>query len=70
MKGQIRLSPKIDERCRRWLRNECNLGYQCRFVHEDLEYDVSPVSFNGFDLAINLLLVTVPTGLIQVLKIL
>ena len=37
--------PKINDRCRRWLRNECNLGYQCRFVHEDLEYD-PPVSFD------------------------
>ena len=36
--------PKINERCRRWLWNECNLGYQCKFVHEDLEYD-DPVSF-------------------------
>lgn len=38
--------PKINERCRRWLRNECDLGYQCNFVHEDLEYDVPPVSFD------------------------
>ena len=37
--------PKYNERCRRWLRDECNLGYQCNFVHEDLEYDDSPVSY-------------------------
>ena len=46
MKEQKRPRPKINEVCRRWLRNECNLGYQCNFVHEDLEYDVSPVSFD------------------------
>ena len=38
--------PKKNERCRRWLRNECDLGYQCNFVHEDLEYDDAPVSFD------------------------
>ena len=46
MKEQKRPRPKINERCRRWLRNECDLGYQCNFVHEDLEYDVPPVSFD------------------------
>ena len=46
MKEQNRPRPKINERCRRWLRNECDLGYQCNFVHEDLEYDVPPVSFD------------------------
>ena len=45
MKEQKRPRPKFNERCRRWLRDECNLGYQCNFVHEDLEYDDSPVSF-------------------------
>ena len=37
--------PKYNERCRRWLWGECNLGYRCNFVHEDLEYDDAPVSF-------------------------
>jgi hypothetical protein len=46
MKEQKRPRPKINERCRRWLRNECDLGYQCNFVHEDLEYDVPLVSFD------------------------
>lgn len=46
-KEQKRPHPKINERCRRWLRNECDLGYQCNFVHEDLEYDVPPVSFQA-----------------------
>lgn len=36
--------PKINERCRKWLRNECQRGYQCLYVHEDLEYDDPPVS--------------------------
>jgi hypothetical protein len=45
MKQQKHPRPKINERCRRWLRNECDLGYQCNFVHEDLEYD-PPVSFD------------------------
>ncbi len=31
--------PKTNERCRAWLRNQCNLGYNCRYIHEDLEYD-------------------------------
>ena len=46
MKEQKHPRPKINERCRRWLRNECNLGYQCNFVHEDLEYDDPPVSYD------------------------
>lgn len=46
LKEQKRPRPKINDRCRRWLRNECNLGYQCNYVHEDLEYDVPPVSFD------------------------
>lgn len=37
--------PKYNERCRRWLWNQCDLGYRCNFVHEDLEYDDAPVSF-------------------------
>jgi hypothetical protein len=31
--------PKTNERCRAWLRNHCNLGYNCKYIHEDLEYD-------------------------------
>ena len=46
VKEQKHPRPKYNERCRRWLWNECNLGYQCKFVHEDLEYDDSPVSFD------------------------
>ena len=46
IKKQKHPRPKYNERCRRWLWNECNLGYQCKFVHEDLEYDDdAPVSF-------------------------
>ena len=50
VKEQKHPRPKINDRCRKWLRNECNLGYQCKFVHEDLEYDDTPVSFNLFSL--------------------
>lgn len=39
--------PKYNERCRLWLRDKCELGYECNYVHEDLEYDDSLV---GFDL--------------------
>ena len=46
MKEQKHPRPKINERCRRWLQNECYLGYQCLYVHEDLEYDDPPVSFD------------------------
>ena len=45
-KEQKHPRPKFNDRCRRWLRNECNLGYQCNYVHEDLEYDDAPVSFD------------------------
>jgi hypothetical protein len=47
MKEQKHPRPKYNERCRRWLWNECNLGYQCKFVHEDLEYDDAPVSIDS-----------------------
>ena len=46
VKEQKRPRPKFNERCKRWLRNECHLGYQCNFVHEDLEYDTPSVSFD------------------------
>ena len=46
VKEQKHPRPKFNERCRRWLWNECNLGYRCNFVHEDLEYDDSLVSFD------------------------
>lgn len=45
VKEQKHPHPKYNERCKKWLRNQCNLGYQCLFVHEDLEYDDPPVSF-------------------------
>jgi len=38
--------PRTNERCRNWLRNGCERGYQCNFIHEDLEYDDPPVSFD------------------------
>ena len=50
VKEQKHPRPKINDRCRKWLRNECNLGYQCKFVHEDLEYDDTTVSFDLFSL--------------------
>ncbi|KJA21517.1 hypothetical protein HYPSUDRAFT_67648 [Hypholoma sublateritium FD-334 SS-4] len=31
--------PRHAGRCREWLQNRCFLGYNCRFVHDDLEYD-------------------------------
>ncbi|PPQ92126.1 hypothetical protein CVT25_007957 [Psilocybe cyanescens] len=31
--------PRCTERCRKWLRDECTLGYDCRWAHDDLEYD-------------------------------
>ncbi|KAF8804736.1 hypothetical protein BYT27DRAFT_7107293 [Phlegmacium glaucopus] len=39
---QKRPRPRFDERCRNWLRNACERGYQCNYVHEDLEYDDPP----------------------------
>jgi hypothetical protein len=45
VKEQKHPRPKYNDRCRRWLWGECNLGYMCKFVHEDLEYDDPPVSF-------------------------
>jgi hypothetical protein len=53
MKEQKHPRPKYNERCRRWLWNECTLGYRCNYVHEDLEYDDAPVSFD-LSLAITL----------------
>ncbi len=31
--------PQNAERCRRWLQFQCFLGYDCKYVHGDLEYD-------------------------------
>ncbi|KDR68460.1 hypothetical protein GALMADRAFT_146415 [Galerina marginata CBS 339.88] len=31
--------PKNNERCRNWLRDRCSRGYNCQFVHDDLDYD-------------------------------
>ncbi|KAJ7749315.1 hypothetical protein DFH07DRAFT_557652 [Mycena maculata] len=31
--------PPFPEVCRRWLRDQCTLGYNCRWVHRDLDYD-------------------------------
>lgn len=38
--------PPTNERCRAWLRNSCMLGYNCRYIHDDLEYDPEPVCMN------------------------
>ena len=46
VKEQKHPFPRYNERCRRWLWGECDLGYQCKYVHEDLEYDDPPVSFD------------------------
>lgn len=29
------------ERCRRWLRGQCDRGHSCNYVHGDIEYEVS-----------------------------
>ncbi|KAF9036978.1 hypothetical protein BDZ89DRAFT_1130013 [Hymenopellis radicata] len=31
--------PPRNEMCRAWRRGHCNLGYDCKYVHEDLVYD-------------------------------
>ncbi|KAF7349201.1 RING finger protein [Mycena sanguinolenta] len=31
--------PLYPQTCRNWLRDRCSLGYNCRWVHRDLEYD-------------------------------
>lgn len=40
--------PKTTELCRNWLRNKCNRGYSCHYIHEDLEYDDDPVGVTCF----------------------
>ncbi|KIL62242.1 hypothetical protein M378DRAFT_1055929 [Amanita muscaria Koide BX008] len=30
---------RYPEKCRNWFQNRCSLGYSCRYVHDDLEYD-------------------------------
>src|SRR6266511_4296063 len=35
--------PKTMELCRKWLRNQCDKGYSCHYIHEDLDYDNDPV---------------------------
>jgi hypothetical protein len=37
--------PKSNELCRKWLRGQCDRGYTCMHIHEDLEYDGDCVSF-------------------------
>jgi hypothetical protein len=32
--------PPSSDTCWRWLRGWCQRGYDCRFVHGDLDYDV------------------------------
>lgn len=32
--------PKHGKRCHRWLRDECKLGFDCEFIHGDLDYDI------------------------------
>ena len=31
--------PRNRHRCERWERNRCNLGFDCKYVHDDLDYD-------------------------------
>jgi len=31
--------PRNRHRCERWVRNKCDLGFDCRYVHDDLDYD-------------------------------
>lgn len=38
-KAKLHPRPRNSERCRNWLRNQCTLGYDCKYIHEDLEYD-------------------------------
>ncbi|CAA7257312.1 unnamed protein product [Cyclocybe aegerita] len=35
--------PRTNERCRRWLRDMCDKGYECRYIHDDLDYMDDPV---------------------------
>ncbi|KAF8156708.1 hypothetical protein B0H34DRAFT_471848 [Crassisporium funariophilum] len=41
-KGHVHARPRNNERCRKWLRAQCDLGYDCDYVHDDLEYDDKP----------------------------
>ena len=31
--------PRNRHRCERWVRNKCDLGFDCKYVHDDLDYD-------------------------------
>ena len=31
--------PRNRHRCERWERNRCDLGFDCKYVHDDLDYD-------------------------------
>jgi len=31
--------PRNKHRCERWMENKCDLGFDCIFVHDDLDYD-------------------------------
>ncbi|KAK2465621.1 hypothetical protein APHAL10511_002513 [Amanita phalloides] len=34
--------PRYPDRCKLWLRGQCNWGYACKFVHDDLENTEEP----------------------------
>ncbi|KAF8632886.1 hypothetical protein AX17_004732 [Amanita inopinata Kibby_2008] len=36
--GKPRRPPGYPERCRTWLRGQCDRGSSCRYVHDDIEY--------------------------------
>ena len=38
-KGHCHPRPKSNERCLNWLRGKCDKSYNCKYIHEDLEYD-------------------------------
>ncbi|KAM6490599.1 hypothetical protein JOM56_013942 [Amanita muscaria] len=39
IEGRRRQPPGYPETCRKWLQNKCKLGYDCRYVHDNLEYE-------------------------------
>lgn len=43
----MRPYPQNSEICHKWLRNQCQVRYACKFRHGDLEYDAPLVSLFG-----------------------
>ena len=51
--------PRNRHRCERWVRNKCDLGFDCRYVHDDLDYDSDePVMLSCLFVSFSCLLTT------------